>query len=40
MVGTDKLSAINFRMQELDTGVNKNKFMDSMSFLASGKLLF
>ena len=40
MVGTDKLSAINFRMQELATGVNKNKFMGSMSFLASGKLLF
>ena len=35
MVGTNKLAVLNFRMQELAEGSNKDQFMDEQSFIAS-----
>ena len=37
MVGSSKLAAINYRMQELAEGTNKDQFMGGKSFIASGK---
>ena len=36
MVGSKKLDKINFRLQDLAEGQNKHKYMDSISFIASG----
>ncbi|NRA06503.1 MAG: AAA family ATPase, partial [Nitrosopumilus sp.] len=38
MVGTNKLAAINFRMQELAEGPKKKEFMGGKSFIAGGDL--
>ena len=37
MVGSTKLTKINFRFQDLANGFNKKVFMGGVSFLASGK---
>jgi hypothetical protein len=37
MVGSKKLSKINFRLQDLADGGNKLKFMGGISIAASGK---
>ena len=39
MVGSTKLAKINFRLQDLAQGSEKNEFMWGISFLASGKKL-
>ena len=39
MVGSTKLTKINFRLQDLAQGSKKNEFMGGISFLASGKKL-
>ena len=37
MVGSMKLSKINFRLQDLVAGSRKHEFMGGISFVASGK---
>ena len=39
MVGSKKLSKINYRLQDLAEGNNKHEFMGGISFVASGKLI-
>ena len=36
MVGTNKLAAINFRMQEISEGQNKHQFMGGIPFITIG----
>lgn len=40
MCGTNKLTVINFRMQDYSEGSNKMKFMGNRSFIACGDLRF
>ena len=37
MVGSKKLSKINFRFQDIADGTKKKEFMGGISFVASGK---
>ena len=38
MVGSSKLSKINFRFQDIADGHKKQEFMGGVSFIASGKI--
>ena len=38
MVGSSKLTRINFRFQDIAEGEKKKEFMGGISFLASGKV--
>ena len=39
MVGSMKLAKINYRLQDLADGSNKQEFMGGISFVASGRLV-
>ena len=40
MVGSMKLAKINFRLQDIAEGSQKNQFMGGISFVASGKQIY